>query len=238
MSLAFLTAAGGPAAPAALSPFDAATEADGAVFEVRDGWRTATSFGHPGAEGLACENAVGWADVSHLGKLEIQVSAGAADELAGLAGGLRLGHAVRHRDTWWCLLTPVRALLLCDLGALAGLRQELEANPALTVLDVTTQFAALRLAGPLARETFARFCALDLRPDHLPVGAFMPGSVARTPGFVLREAADQFVVLTGAALAIYFWSVVSDAGRRLGGRPVGVDALSAPAELEEAGTHA
>ena len=32
-------------------------------------------------------------------------------------------------------------------------------------LDVTTAFGALRLAGPLARETFARFTAIDLRPQ-------------------------------------------------------------------------
>lgn len=238
MSLAFLTAARGASAPPALSPFDAATTADGGVFEVRDGWRIASGFGHPGAEEQACEHAVGWADVSHMGKLEIQVSADAAGELAGLAGGLALGRAVRDRDAWWCLLTPVRALLLCDPGVLAGLRQELEANAALKVLDVTSQFAALRIGGPLARETFARFCALDLRPERMPVGACMPGSVARTPGVVVRMATDQYVLLTGAALAIYLWSVVSDAGGRLGGRPVGVDALSAPSELEEAGTHA
>jgi heterotetrameric sarcosine oxidase gamma subunit len=106
------------------------------------------------------------------------------------------------------------------------------------VLDVTSQVAALRIGGPLARETFARFCALDLRPERMPVGACMPGSVARTPGVVVRMAADQYVLLTGAALAIYLWSVVRDAGGRLGGRPVGVDALSALSELEEAGTHA
>jgi glycine cleavage system aminomethyltransferase T len=231
LSLDFLTPAHGASAPAAVSPFDAATTAAGATFEVRDGWRVPTGFGDPRAEARAVESSVGWADVSHLGKLEIQVADAAADELAGLARGLELGRAVPDRGAWWCLLTPVRALVI-------GERPELGAPAALRGLDVTTQYAALRIAGPLARETFARFCSLDLRDQRMPIRACMPGSVARTPGLVLREAADQFLVLTGAAVALYVWEVVADAGTRLGGRPVGADAVSAPIGLEEAETRA
>ena len=54
---------------------------------------------------------------------------------------------------------------------------------------LTAAYGALTIVGPLARETFARFCALDLRPQVTPVArASRPGSVARTPGCVLREA--------------------------------------------------
>ena len=49
-------------------------------------------------------------------------------------------------------MTPTRALVLGG-------------EPPAGALDVTTAFGALRLAGPLARETFARFSALDLRPQ-------------------------------------------------------------------------
>jgi sarcosine oxidase, subunit gamma len=227
VSLAFLTPARG--GPVAVSPFDPATAAAGATFEVRDGWRVAVGFGDPRAEAQACDDAVGWADVSHLGKLEIQ--AAEPGGIAALADGLELGRAVAVRGALWCLLTPVRALVLGDPGPL-------EAGPGLQVVDVTSQFSALRIGGPLARETFARFCALDLRAQSMPVGTCMPGSVARTPGLVIREAADQFLVLTGAAVALYLWEVVSDAGTRLGGRPVGADVLPAPTELEEAGTSA
>jgi glycine cleavage system aminomethyltransferase T len=231
VSLDFLAPSRGASAPAALSPFDAATTAAGATFEVRDGCRVPTSFGDPVAEARAVEASVGWADASHLGKLEIQVPETAADELAALAGGLELGRAVPDGGAWWCLLTPVRALVI-------GERPELGARSSLRALDVTTQYAALRIAGPLARETFARFCALDLREQRMPVRACMPGSVARTPGLVVRESADQFLVLTGAALALYLWEVVTDAGTRLGGRPVGADAIPATVGLEEAETRA
>jgi heterotetrameric sarcosine oxidase gamma subunit len=236
MTLAFLQAEGATGVMAR-SPMADATEAAGATFAGRDGWWVASSFGDERQERLACAEAVGWADVSHLGKLEIQ----AADpgQLASLAGGLRLGHAVAARGAWWCLVTPVRALLFCESAVTAGLREELEAVPGFRVVDVTTQFSALRLGGPQARETFARFCALDLRADRVPVGAFLPASVARTPGFVLREAPDQYLVVTGSAVAIHLWTVVTDAGKRLGGRPVGADVLPSPiAPREEAGTHA
>jgi glycine cleavage system aminomethyltransferase T len=91
-------------------------------------------------------------------------------------------------------------------------------------LDITTQLGAIRVAGPLARETIARFCALDLRPRVAPPGRLLPGSVARSAGYVLVEEPDRFLLLFGAAYGEYVWDVVSDAGKRLGGRPVGVDA--------------
>jgi hypothetical protein len=92
-------------------------------------------------------------------------------------------------------------------------------------VDVTAQFAALLLAGPRARETIARFCALDLR-DARP-GDRLPGSIARTPGIVLVEAPDRHLLLFGAAFSEYMWTVVSDAGRSLGGRPAGWDVARA-----------
>jgi glycine cleavage system aminomethyltransferase T len=91
-------------------------------------------------------------------------------------------------------------------------------------LDITSQLGAIRVAGPQARETIARFCALDLRPHVAPPGCLLPGSVARTAGSVHVEAPDRFLLLFGAAYGEYVWDVVSDAGTRLGGRAVGVDA--------------
>jgi heterotetrameric sarcosine oxidase gamma subunit len=93
------------------------------------------------------------------------------------------------------------------------------------VCDVTATFAALTIAGPAARDAFAQFCALDLREGALAVGGFRPGSIARTPGFLLREGADRFLFLTGAGYAEYVWETVAAAVTILGGRPVGAAAL-------------
>jgi heterotetrameric sarcosine oxidase gamma subunit len=128
-----------------------------------------------------------------------------------------------------------RVLALCPAAETAALRGRLEAAAAeaaglASVVELTAALCALTISGPLAREVFARFCALDLRPRVMPVAGFRPGSVARTPGMVLCEAPDRYVALVGSALGEYLWTVVEDAGRHLGGRPAGLDALSA---LEE-----
>jgi heterotetrameric sarcosine oxidase gamma subunit len=223
--------------PLARSPMEAQARAAGARFEARDGWNVAVSYGEAAQEQEAIATTAGWSDCSQLGKLELQ---GASDELAEIAGRaaegderpqLQLGFASAAAGAWWCPLTPERLVAICPPARTASLRERLQASAAqargaASVTEVTTLYAALTLAGPAAREIFARFCALDLRERSMPLRGLRPGSVARTPGLVLREADERFLVLFGWALGEYMWSVVEDAGRRLGARPVGVDALA------------
>jgi glycine cleavage system aminomethyltransferase T len=224
----------------ARSPMEGQARAAGGVLEQRDGWNVAVRFDGEEAERARCQTSVGFADLSHLGKIELQA---AADELGAIAGEeLELGRATRSQDGWWCPYTPERAIALCQPGSLPDLRERLEGAAAersslASVIDVSTAFGALVLQGPLARETFARFTALDLRDVATPPGAFRPGSVARTPGAVLRESEERWLMLFGAALGQYVWTVVADAAGHLGGGPVGVDALEpvvAVAHTEEA----
>jgi glycine cleavage system aminomethyltransferase T len=186
----------GAADVVARSPMERQARAAGARFEVRDGWNVAIAF--PG-ESL---DAVGFADASHIRKYELQ----------GELPALEFGRATVDGDATWLPMTKTRALILGG-----------EAPPGAT--EVTTGFAALRLAGPLARETFARFTAIDLRPHVTKPGDWRPGSVARTPGGILCEAEDRYLMLFGAALGQYVWTVVADAAGHLGGGPVGDDAL-------------
>ena len=241
MSLAFLS----PSADApARSPMERQALSAGAELEQRDGWNVAVRFDGEEAERERCLVSVGFADLSYLGKIELQ---GGEDELAGIAGEeLRLGHGTPVDEGWWLPYTPERAIALCEPVALAGLRERLQeaaadAKGLTSVVDVTTAFGALVLQGPLARETFARFTALDLRDAVTPPGAFRPGSVARTPGAILRESEERWLMLFGAALGQYVWTVVADAAESLGGGPVGVDSLPSSAvgsRGEEARAHA
>ena len=182
----------------ARSPMERQARAAGARFELRGGWDVAIAY----ADEEAALGAVGFADCSHLPKYELD----------GESHGLELGRARVDGDATWLPLTATRALVIGG-DAPAG------------ALDMTTAFAALRLAGPLARETFARFTAIDLRPQVTKPGDWRPGSVARTPGGILCEAEDRYLMLFGAALGQYVWTVVEDAARHLGGGPVGYDAL-------------
>jgi glycine cleavage system aminomethyltransferase T len=205
VSRAFLTAGAGETA-VARSPMERQARAAGARFELRDGWNVAVAYD---GEREALEQAVAWADASHLTKLEV----GGAPPLQ-----LEFGRGTRTEDGWWLPMTRTRTLLV---DAAAEARERLGA----TAVDVTTAFGALVVAGPLARETFARFTAIDLRPRVCPPGAWRPGSVARTPGGILCLAEDRFLVLFGAALGQYLWTVVSDAAGHLGGGPAGADLL-------------
>jgi hypothetical protein len=176
----------------ARSPMERQARRAGARFEERDGWNVAVAFPNASSE------RVGFADVSHIRKYEL---------LGGLPP-LELGRATVDGDSTWLPMTRERALILGG-------------EPPEGALDVTSAFGALRLTGPLARETFARFTALDLRPHLTGPGDWRPGSVARTPGGILCEAEDRYLMLFGSAFGQYMWTVVEDAARHLGGGPVG-----------------
>jgi glycine cleavage system aminomethyltransferase T len=199
--LDFLSPVAADAAVLARSPMESLAVDAGARLEARDGWNVAVSY--PAA---AFRESVSWCDTSHLPKLQLQ---GSLDE------SLPFGTAVRRDGAWWCRLTANRALVI-------GVRPDAPYE----IVDVTSVFASLTIAGPLARECFARFCALDLRPSVTPVGALRPGSIARQPGTLIHESQDRYLILFGWATAEYVWSVVADAADQLGGGPVGIDQLS------------
>jgi glycine cleavage system aminomethyltransferase T len=205
-------------APVARSPMEASTAHDGARFEIRDGWNVAVDYNAPPAG-----ETVGWADMSHITKLELQGASEAIDAAAGFT--LPFGTAVREDGAWWCRLTPTRALVV-GAHPSPSIRERLSSADGVNVVDVTTNFAAITIAGPLSREVFARFSAIDLRPQVSPAGALRPGSAARQPGIVICEAEDRYLYLFGWATGEYVWSVVADAGYHLGGRPIGIDALA------------
>lgn len=219
--------------PLARSPMERDARAAGARFEVRDGWSLAVGYTSVEQEREVARRVAGWADVSHLGKIELHASAGELGAIASQASGgvpLELGRAVRARDAWWLALTGDRALVVCEPGAAAGLRERLHeaaasASGLISIVDATTKFAALTILGPQAREVIARFSALDLRPAVTPVHGLRPGSIARTPGVLVREDEERYLILFGAALGHYMWTVVADAAGHLGGSPVGADAL-------------
>jgi glycine cleavage system aminomethyltransferase T len=211
VSLAFLSPVAASGA-IARSPMEGMARAAGAEFEVRDGWNVAVRYrGVPGARyggapsagngGAPDTRSVAWADVSHLRKWEVDGAAG------------EFGVASRSGEAWVCPLTGSRALVIGG------------SEPPAVALEVTCNHAALTIFGPNARETIARFCALDLRPDKAPPHSFRPGSIARQPGMILVQAPDRFLLLFGWAVGEYMWTVVADAAKPLGGHPVGIEAL-------------
>ena len=198
-ALDFLSPASAETGAIARSPMEGRARAAGGQFEVRDGWNVAVNYGPDEKRAL---ESVAWADVSHLRKWEVPGPGG------------EFGTATRQGDAWLCPLTASRAL---QIGGSA---------PPTNALDVTCSYAALTILGPQARETIARFCALDLRPGIAPPQSFRPGSIGRQPGMIVVEGPDRFLLLFGWATGEYMWEVVEDAARHLGGGPVGTETLA------------
>jgi glycine cleavage system aminomethyltransferase T len=221
------------APPPLRSPIEWVHRELGAQFDDRAGWRVVAGYGAVEEEVAACREAVGVADLSHLGKLELQAEPGLVSEMvATLAGGapLELGRATLHDQVWWCPLTDSRTLTVTPPELTAEVRDDLEraaAGSFASVRELTTALGTNQLAGPLAREAFARATALDLRPGRFGERAFAPVSVARTAGMVLRDGEDSFLHLFGAGFAHYIWTVFVDAAESMRGRAVGADALRA-----------
>src|ERR671915_2060948 len=89
VSLAFLSPS-----PGALSrsPMERHAAAAGASFEQRDGWNVPVRFDGVEAERERARTTVGFADVSHLGKLEVQ---------GEHVPELELGRATLADGAWW-----------------------------------------------------------------------------------------------------------------------------------------
>jgi heterotetrameric sarcosine oxidase gamma subunit len=219
----------------ARSPMERMAVDAGARLSRVEGWSVPNAYSEPSIEWERLTRTVAFADRSSLAKLEIQAEPQELGRIVALAADddgvtLEPGLAERVSGTWWCPVTPSRVLALSEPDEAPALRATVEAATAeadstVTVLDVTCGLAALSLIGPSARELLARFCAIDVRPALAPPGAFRPGSVARTPGYVLVETKDRLLVLVGWALGEYLWQVVADAAKQLGGGPVGAEAL-------------
>jgi glycine cleavage system aminomethyltransferase T len=181
-------------------------QAAGARFETHDGWEIPAGYDKQGDY----SETVAFADRSQLVKLELHGPPGIV---------LEPGLATQLDGTWWCPITPSRTLLL------GGPSVRGAPVPGAHAVELTSALAALALIGPARNELLARFCAIDVREQTMPVAAFRPGSVARTPGYVLRTGERELLILVGWALGAYLWEVVADAAEHLGGGPVGENVL-------------
>ena len=249
MSLKFLSAdeaqVQGAFTPLLQSNIEAELVEAGAQIEERDGWRVAANYGDTIAEKKACADSVGVAELSSLGITELLANPAVLEaittEVAGTAA--KLGEAVFAGGAWWCTVKPDRVLAITSPGDTASLRGRLESaaaarNELTSVTDLTSTLTTFSVSGPLARDTFARITALDLREREFPLRGFLPGSIGRVPGLLLRQGPDSFLHTFGAASAQYMWESVIDAAEELGGRAVGIDALGPLGGAVEATTNA
>ena len=69
-----------------------------------------TDYGEPDGEAAACRDAVGVADLSFLGKIELQAdprrSSPRSSPSSPAAARSAPGQAALHDEVWWCPITP------------------------------------------------------------------------------------------------------------------------------------
>jgi glycine cleavage system aminomethyltransferase T len=183
-------------APVLVSSMDRRLRDAGATFEVRDGWRVATTV--PGEE-HHLEHA-GICDLSHQAKIRVR----------GVVPDPVLGETVRH------LVTEDEALVLCPYRQGAAVRERLSERGG-SVLDLTAAYAVLAIFGPQAQTVLRRMTHLHRFPAS--------GDVSHVTAHVLVHGEAYWIVFP-QEYGHYLWEVAVDAAEPLGGGPVGAEAIA------------
>ena len=223
-----------PAATPALahSPLEPQLQKAGATMVARHGWWVAAHFGSPAGELALCETAVGLADRSDLGKLELRGEASAVEQLVGqLSGGsVDPGDALLAEGAWWCAVSRTHVLALCDAGdterLAAAAREAMRWTPGATATDVTAAHAAIGLLGPRTADVLAELSDIEPPLGDVEEPAFDVLRLAAVPAMLLRGTAGSAVVFTETARAAELWTEIERAGREAGIGHVGADAVS------------
>ncbi len=224
--------------PLKLSPLNATAERLGARWQELAGWRCPQAYGDraAGAEAAAARAGAGLADVSALGKIQIegrQASAVLSAVLAAVPEAIG-GHSHVPAGDLYCLRPDMFFLRTAPGGepaACAALATAVAAHPdVVTVTDVTHGLAGIELMGPRAVDVLTRVCGLDFSPVSFPVDAARQTSVAKTRQLILhhtRGGLPSYTLFGARSLAAYLWGVLLAAGQPFGLTPVGLDALNA-----------
>ncbi len=114
-----------------------------------------------------------------------------------------------------------------DDSADSGCQATLMNEGCLHVVDVTSTYAGLLLAGPQSRKVLQRLTAPDVSDTALPNGNCLSAKVAGLHTRVVRDDLDEtlaYWLLLGTEYAVYAWEAIMHAGRQFGIVPVGQEA--------------
>lgn len=216
-----------PSRQTLVSPIPAACIAAGALLGERDGHTIVANYGSVPGEIAVCMKAVGLADRSDLGTLELRAEQTLLDRVLTARLGdppVAPGSARRLRDVWYVRLDARRTLLVgphraLESGPMLGTRAE---RGDITIRDIGSSVAIISLIGPRA----LRLLAAAGLPDALAIGA-----VARDPDdpsvlAIVRESQRRVLIVVKASGVDAMWSRVLAAGEPLGAAFVGAEALS------------
>lgn len=217
------------------------------------GWQCADSYGSVDAEVQVIREQVGLSDISPLAKLDIQGNDVLASLGQKLSLGLSLGISLETIPVGRAVRVPAQALqlntrangLLCSLarnharlisppGTASAVHTRVESvvqqtadSACIHLTDVTSNFTAIQMVGPLGRDLLRKLTALDLRPAQFPDLSCAQGSLASIHALVLRadiQAHLAYQVYCGREFGAHVWDALLDAGQEFGALPFGLAA--------------
>ncbi|MBI4306311.1 MAG: (2Fe-2S)-binding protein [Chloroflexi bacterium] len=207
-------------------------------------WKRPLIYTSVEQECRAVREAAGIIDVSTLGKLEVR-GTGAGEFMDWLHpnrfSDLRIGR-VRYRamcddagivldDGTVARFAEDRFFVTTGTGTLDAVEQWLTwwlagSGRNVTVTNLTSEYAAVNLAGPRAREVMARITAMDVSPKGMPYLAAIEGTVAGVPAIILRigfVGELGYEIHVPADYGAHLWDALLEAGRDLGIEPFGIE---------------
>ena len=217
----------------------------GATMEERSGWLRPSFYTSVEDEMERVKSSVGISDISPAGKLLVQ-GAGAeslARKLLGGTGELQGGRALAGSresgdgETFpvaVCPLAPQELFVTCPPERRDSLGEALNAElPGVVddsqtiVLDVTSSYAGINIAGPRSPDLLSKLTDLDLHPDGMPNLSCVQGQLAEIHGVLVRwdrREEPGYNLYVAREYGVYVWEVLCDAGEEYGLAPVGVEA--------------
>jgi sarcosine oxidase subunit alpha len=225
----------------------------GAVLNEGGVWIRPAYYGKPGIpaaelvqdEAMAVRQAVGMIDASTLGKIEVcgpDASQFLERFYTGSYGSQKIG------EIRFAMLLDESGVVTDD-GVVARIDEEKfyvstnTANAAPVyremqrwlqkwqlnagLVNVTSAYSALNLAGPKARQVLAKVTSADVSDKALPASHFIEAEVAGVRARILRVnfVSDQaFEIHVPSGLARHVWEAIMEAGLEDGLRPFGTDA--------------
>ena len=95
------------------------------------------------------------------------------------------------------------------------------------ITNVTSNYAAVNVAGPYARQTLTKLTGIDLSPSGFRYMRFAKGEIADIPGMLLRigfVGEPGWEVYVAAEYGEHLWEAIMDAGSEFGIAPFGLEA--------------
>jgi glycine cleavage system aminomethyltransferase T len=201
----------------------------GATFETRGAWEVPATYGSEPRENDAMRSGLAVADISARAKLHLSGSIDALlSRMAGAAvdpmrtATITSGGVVAKiaRDFALALFEPS-----AETDALTAIEGELTGDAIAT--DATSALSGFLVAGPLMKQLFARSVTIDV--EEIQPGRCLASRWAHIPAILVISTPTAPVVemYVGSEYGRYAWRTLLELGDRLGGTPVGWQALDA-----------